>query len=68
VDIANQTLGIKVVEVGGSNDTARFVFRRNKQEDARFPGATKAPTTKLLDYLLPQIGVYPNAGPAGPKL
>ena len=38
-----------------------------KQKDARFPSATKASTTELLDRLLPQVEANLKAGSARPK-
>ena len=67
MNVAHQAFGIEVVEVGCPHHAARTLFRRGKQEDARFPAATKASATELLDHLLPQAKVNLDAGSAGPQ-
>ena len=67
VNVANKAFGVEVVEIGCPHNVARTLFRRGKQEDARFPAATKASATKLPDHLLPQAAVNLDARSAGPQ-
>ena len=55
MNVANQALGVKVVKVGGPYHDGYSRSRFGKEEGARFPSATKAPSTELLNRLLPQI-------------
>ena len=55
VNVADQALGVKVVKVGGPYHDRYPLSRFGKEEGARFPSATKAPATELLNRLLPQV-------------
>ena len=55
VNVADQALGVEVVKVGDLYHDRYSLSGSAKQEDARFPSATKTPTTELLNRLLPQV-------------
>ena len=63
--LPTQAFGVEVVEVGYPHHATSTLFRRGKQEDTRFPAATKASATELLDHLLPEAEVNLDVGSAG---
>ena len=55
VDVADQAIGVEIVEVDRPHHTASTLVAGCKQEGPRFTASIEAPTTEFFDHLLPEI-------------
>ena len=67
MNVADQALRVEVVKVSDLYDNGYTLRRPGKQEGARFPFATEAPTAELMNGLSPQVGLNLEMRSAGPK-
>ncbi len=67
MNVTDQTFGVEVVKVNGLDHDGSTLSWPGKKEGTRFPSATEASTTKLLNRLLPQVQSNLQMGPAWPQ-